>query len=261
MDRNAFQHTRLKIGRARFHIAELEREIAEFMARRPYVCLISERRVGGQFQMQFTTYTREAPPEILPLLLGDVVHNLRVSLDVAANALVALSNYIPKGVYFPFGTDEAHFEAQMKDKMKGASAEAKNLVRALKPYRGGNDTLRALHDLDIVDKHSAPLVCENVVTSPSMTVQGIGTPAGFSLDYSAAGLKPIDQSLFAEPWHPTDGYKLVGMVDDDKVTHTFCFAKKLPLGGEPAIESLYNLAEAIEGIVQTFEAHFFGDQS
>ncbi len=87
---------------------------------------------------------------------GDIIHNLRSALDHVAITAVESNGGDSKGVYFPFAADEAGLEDQIRSKkFNRASAAAIDLLRQLKPYKGGNDRLRALHDLDISDKHKA----------------------------------------------------------------------------------------------------------
>jgi hypothetical protein len=96
--------------------------------------------------------------EGLPLeieeISGDAIHNLRSSLDHLAVGLVSLNGKSSKGVHFPFSENADQLNEMIKRKnFHRASMESQDLLRELQPYRGGNFALRALHDMDIMDKH------------------------------------------------------------------------------------------------------------
>lgn len=243
MSYRPFNNARLKLRRGRRHISEFEAEIASFLAREPYQIILSESRISPpRIEYHWTTHTHEAPPEELAMILGDAVHNLRVALDVLANDTVALGGNIPKGVYFPFAKDAADLEKQIKEKMKGATPEAKEFVRTLKPYKGGNEPLRALHDLDIQDKHISPLQVSHSQTSAPGRVGNDGVEWQY---------EPI-QTL--PDWYtPPPGDKVLGLVRWD---HEAVFEKGLPYAGKPVIGTLNDLAQLVDGVIQTFEAHF-----
>ena len=92
--------------------------------------------------------------ELLALILGDAVHNLRSALDHMAVDLVVLNGKSPKRVYFPFANSESELDKQIKDKnFDRTSPTAIAELKKLQPYKGGNRLLRGLHDLDVMDKH------------------------------------------------------------------------------------------------------------
>jgi hypothetical protein len=58
-----------------------------------------------------------------------------------------------RGTYFPIADSWKEFEAAGHKKVQGASKNAVELIRQIRPYKGGNNTLWRLHRLDIADKH------------------------------------------------------------------------------------------------------------
>lgn len=257
MSYKPFQHAHAKVARARKHIADLEAGAVAFLAQKPHVAIIAEERLGPNGALgtkyHLQTYCVVGMPADFPLVLGDATHNLRVALDVLANDAVALSNTIPKGVYFPFGKDPAHLEGQINEKLKGATPDTKDLVRSLKPYPGGNDALRALHDLDIQDKHIAPLDMANTITTPGAQMRD------GRLDYSQAGLEPLDRSILPGPLNFPPTARVLGMSRDFDCQ--VILAKGMPMSGKPVIGVLNELSELVEGVIETFEAHLLRSKS
>ena len=93
-------------------------------------------------------------PNEIAHIVGDIIHNLRASLDFAACDLAELNGATSlEGVYFPFGKTKESFEASSKEKMRKLSNRAKEHIRSLMPYRGGNEILWLIHYLDLGDKH------------------------------------------------------------------------------------------------------------
>lgn len=96
-------------------------------------------------------------PFSFSIAAGAYINVIRSALDIVAVALskrYGITN--PKNIYFPVVESAAIFQGM---KFKGAelvkrmpSADRK-IIEALKPYRGGNDAIFALHHLDITRKH------------------------------------------------------------------------------------------------------------
>ena len=49
-----------------------------------------------------------------------------------------------------------------------AAPEVVQIIRSLKPYKGGNEALRAIHDLDIFDKHKTIIPCLGITDIPDL---------------------------------------------------------------------------------------------
>lgn len=92
-------------------------------------------------------------PSDIAVIVVEILHNLRVPLDYLACALARHNTGSDKGVYFPFGQNEAGFVGQAEQKCKKVSTEALAMIRALKPYKGGNDLLWSIHEMNRADKH------------------------------------------------------------------------------------------------------------
>jgi hypothetical protein len=96
---------------------------------------------------------------------GDVVHNFRSALDHLAQQLVLVgmecAPVIPltpkelKLIEFPIAETAEKYESDKAAKIQRMLPEAIEAIDAQKPYKGGNDNLWRIHQLDIIDKHRA----------------------------------------------------------------------------------------------------------
>ena len=93
---------------------------------------------------------------------GAYINAIRSSLDILATALahrygVARSDK----AYFPIAKSAAEFESGSGFKghefVMGLPDHCRDILRSLQPYRGGNDNLVLLHDMDIERKHKSLL--------------------------------------------------------------------------------------------------------
>jgi len=92
---------------------------------------------------------------------GDLVHNLRSALDHLAQQLVFVGSpnltpsTIDRQIGFPIAESVTQYETIKARKVDGMRTEAKEAIDRLKPYKGGNDPLWRVHELDNIDKHRA----------------------------------------------------------------------------------------------------------
>ena len=86
--------------------------------------------------------------------VGDAIQNLRSALDHLGTQLVIANGKQPtRHTAFPIFDDLPRYEAESKRIVKGMRQDAIDAIKAVKPYKGGNDNLWRLHRLNIVDKH------------------------------------------------------------------------------------------------------------
>ena len=88
---------------------------------------------------------RRKRPSSFPRIIGDVLQ-LRAALDLMAVQLVRRDES-DEDADFPFSKIATDFDTLQSRNMHRASAQAIALLKSLKPYPGGNDPLRDLHDL------------------------------------------------------------------------------------------------------------------
>jgi hypothetical protein len=259
MQHEPFLGPKLKVARGRRHTAELDAKVSAYFKNDPWAVLLQLDIHSGQHRIALVG--REGVPSEFSVIFGDAVHNFRTALDILANDLVALGGVQPKKVYFPFGKDSAGFEGEMKSKMGQARPDIQAIIRSLKPYTGGDEVLRAMHDLDIGDKHIAivgigsggntgvvPLIQTNAESLP----QG-GGRLTFVAAFHAMKTVSIDLTGFPSgPAHIVTIGKIVASEIDCVIV------KGLPLEGRSVVKSLNDMGDLVESIVQTFETHCFG---
>jgi hypothetical protein len=237
-----FDSPRLKICRAGSHITELNRLLDEFVSQKPVVIVA---KLGG-----FSFEVQKPFPKDIPLTIGDAAHNLRTALDLLAGDLVHLNGKSTKGVYFPFANDEIGLDEQIKDKhFDRAAADVIDLLKTLKPFKGGDDLLRALHDLDILDKHQ--------LIVPAI---GGGTAKHVTLTFPDGRKQGIANISGAMNQMDFGGYPPGTVIEAGSIEPLVIFGhgSPIPLVGTPVFESLQKLAKTTLGVVETFEAHCFG---
>jgi hypothetical protein len=168
----SFRHAALKVKWANERIKNLEALCNDFLATKPYVAGI-EDNAGGDFQIGMT---RPVPPAI-PLLMGDIVANIRSSLDYAWMGLVrAASGPKAKKRTLPIGDNRKGVIAMIADHPIGAAIEeAKRLLGdTIKSHRdfsdGGNRALAALNELANWNKHNMLIAQVGAVTAHATQV-------------------------------------------------------------------------------------------
>jgi hypothetical protein len=140
---------RVKIERAKKHLRNMEAELIAF-GKREFHAVTTEAN---------SHFTELGKYRILPFDAlsgaGDIIHNLRSALDHLAGQLVWVgSGKEPsRRVEFPIAKDAATYEGEKARKVEGMIPEVVKAIDALKPYKGGNDALWRIHELDNIDKH------------------------------------------------------------------------------------------------------------
>lgn len=146
-----FFNSKVKIERARMHIRELDEELAEYLKTKPFRVVV-EKDPESENHL-WTLRVKNEPPPQLSEIIGDAAHKLSAALDLMASDLVSMAGGKSKNVYFPFGEDAVGFERVIKlSGIDRAGEDIVELVRSLEPYKGGNELLAAIHNLDGTDR-------------------------------------------------------------------------------------------------------------
>lgn len=235
--------------RARQHYGELMNEIRAFLLREPFYLEIIPGPTPDT--KSWVIHVREEVPPEFSAILGDCIHNLRASLDLLACEIVRLSGNGDDDVAFPFSKSAATFETTLKErKLTRAIPAAIALLRMLKPYHGGNNQLRAIHDLDIMDKH--------IMLIPTTDMVGMPNYLGGPELKLGERVGPIREGLTAQA--PADITPHLRIGGQSRGTFSLHFPDVVhsgapaPLAGQEIIPELVRLANLVESIIGQFAA-------
>lgn len=144
----------LKIERADKHIKELHTALRAFIDSRPYT--VRTKTDPQTRRLIYYIAKAEPVPVELALITSDIFQNLRTALDYLVCALVRANGASDRQSAFPIldaGPISGNAKAQFEQKTEGMRDEAKDIIRGIKPYKGGDDLLWSLHKLNNRDKH------------------------------------------------------------------------------------------------------------
>ncbi len=240
-----FSASRLKIDRAKKHINDLNEMIRAF-AVDSYTLSIQRDAQFGYDCVQIDT-TQSVPDDFAPVI-GDALHNLRSSLDLAINEIV-FNHFTIYDDYtvFPFRKTRDDLVAAIKGaKIYQASKEVCDFIlNIVKPYKGGNDALWALHDLNILDKHRL-LVPFMQVTAVNDIVAEDDRGAKIVI-----GTWAITRNRTAT--HECVGHANIKITNKGKATLMVLFDDGMPMEGCAVVETLIQFTELVSGVLDGIE--------
>ena len=190
----------------------------------------------------------------LALILGDALHNLKAALDILVNEVVfrRLHRY-DDYTRFPFRKTRDELIAAVNGGLIHQASEAvcDFIVDVIKPYKGGNDALWALHDLNILDKHRLLLPVMHVDVIHGIRVK------------DDRGHEDV-----IEPW-VISGRRIARYEmgrSNCKITNygnpsvLVLFDSGLPLAGEPVLPSLQHFVEVVRGVIKDVVKVFLAEE-
>jgi len=146
--------SKLKIDRAREHIADLKKRIRK---KHPFTYVLE---TDTETAKRSTFCKRdESMANIVGIIVGDIIHNLRSAIDHAYWYRVGPFATTPqeeKKVQFPFFKDRTGLGESVKEGMAARVSDVfTDAIISLEPHcgSGGNHLLYSIHELDIIDKH------------------------------------------------------------------------------------------------------------
>jgi hypothetical protein len=156
MTTDLFDEPRAKLVRARKHLDELTAAEAAFNATNP---IVVETGIDEDGNPALLLRAVRFPDLQCSAIAGDVLNNLRASLDLTVNAACRVNGRTNLSkTYFPIMLSEDDWPDMTSGKgnrMKAASPAIKKLVKSYKPWKSGNPILHALSRLVGLDKHQA----------------------------------------------------------------------------------------------------------
>ncbi len=246
-----FQASRLKIWRANLLFEGLEFKIRNYMARNPAHANIRPALPPKDSGMVYHEIVIVEPiPITFSASIGDVIHNLRTALDLLVCDLVRDNNGNPEEVYFPFAKNSTDLDVIIaKRKIDQAKPEAVNLLRNFKPYlENGNEALRGIHDLDIIDKHRELLLTHGRIVIPHSNGNPIIPSSGVQFS-SQSGVGIISRGHTRASNWPI-GERL-------PVTFDITFPQGVPFAAQPLIKTCVDLIREFTDLIDRFESLCF----
>lgn len=232
-----------KVKRADKHIIDLGHAVAAFLDSKPYK-VGSKNHPALEDATTFFVEKAIAIPANIPIVAGDAIHNLRSALDHLAWQLVEASGSTA-GTWTGFPIyDPSKFSTHKKEvafferKVQGMRPEIVDAIRRENPYKGGNHTLWAIHDLNIVDKHH--LLLATGFASPRFRVRD-------TFDVPLMGWFPIKE-----------GEDIVTITHKVSPDEKIEFAFEIILGedgvfqGEPLLVAFQTMLDVVKNLVSNF---------
>lgn len=251
-----FSGPRVKVRRAKQHIHSFEVEQANLIRDPLFTVTIKPNHVATNMVDYVATMLRPMPEE-LAAIAGDAIHNLRSALDLLAGDLVRINGQSAKGVHFPFARDAAGLEEQIKNKkVYLAAPDVVDMIRALAPYKAGNHALRALHDLDLVDKHQLLLPVIQGASLPDLELNFVND-VYFRRPPNVPTLIDVGPNGYLFSAKAGEGIgdqrKMIGA--SIGALPEVLFGPETPFPKSRVLPTLNQLADLTEGIVEAFAAH------
>jgi hypothetical protein len=246
-----FYGARLKIERAEKHINDLRKRAIAFA---PDAYTLSVQFNGETGEEFIEIEVADNLPGDFPLIIGDTLHNLTGALDFSVNdVVISRVRKWDSHTRFPFRDARDKVETAINGALikQASPAVANFIIHDVKPYKGGNDALWALHNLNILDKHRLLL--------PLMQVSAVN------------GIRAEDENgkvVFDGTWvitgkrkaiHDCTGYRNVKITNNGKAVLLIFFDHGLPMQGESIIPALHQLLEVVYGVVDGIERTFLAE--
>jgi len=257
---------RIKIQRAKDHIANLRREKDAWIGRKPYRLTSNVNTKGGKIMLNINVI--EPIPDQFSAIMGDAIHNLRSALDHLVWALVIANGETPTEVnQFPINYNLASLEKAIPKCLKGVDPKAISAIKKLQPHKGGygnpgNEILWSLYDLDRIDKHRMILLVGAAHTKTQLRFS-IGYPPQKGFRWIGPPIVAANQALAV----PVEDGKTVAEIDIiplppevnlyGAITMEILFGDGNAVSGQPLAEVLPILGKHVEGIINAFDAEFF----
>jgi hypothetical protein len=239
----------LKIQRASEHLGDLYARHRYFGTPHPYGIYTERDEEAKVVRYRFHLY-KTIPPE-WSLIIGDLLHNLRSALDLIAWQLVEANGNRPdEHTKFPIGESEKAWESGesgakiLQRKGHAIGDEPMAVLRTLKPYKGGDDALYALHRLNIEDKHH-------------LLIPAYGARIDTVLVFPNGRFIPLWDSHHGPPTVLEEGTVLATMPFDTEGEMKPQFLIDIALGeapvaGKEMLPMLTELASQVDGVLKAF---------
>lgn len=240
-----FSGPRLKIIRAKQHIADFHARMVAFSKTDYYRLYVDKDSQTGNNAIKFEIV--KPIPEDTALIIGDAIHNLKGALDFAINDIVFEKlGERPRFTRFPVrGSREELINAMNGGTIRKASVAISDLiVDVIKPYKGGNDSIYALHDMNVIDKHQLLLPVVHVSSLVGVDAEDENQ------NRIIGGTFVVSEGKVNIPLVSSSNFKIT---NHGKAAFQVFFGKGTPIEGKPVIYTLQDFTQAVTAIMDAFD--------
>jgi len=239
-----FRGPRLKIERAKQHIGDLHARLCA-LSTTDYHRLSVERDPNTGDHLLAFEITQPLPDDVA-LIVGDAIHNLKSALDFAINDVVfEKTGKRSRHTKFPVYDSRSDLVVALNGgTIRPASETIANLLLdGIKPYKGGNDAIWAIHDLNIQDKHALLLPVIQIASLLDVCAE------------DERGNRILNGSLITVTGRVSVSFAAttkIKITNHGKATFAIFFDKGLPVEGHNVIETLRTFTEVVGGVIDAF---------
>jgi hypothetical protein len=240
-----FESPKLKVERAKRHTVDYLATL-KTITDGDYIQLFAKLDPETRDRTLIGIHFAKPLPSDLRLAAADAIYNLRSALDQATCRCAVLAGKAPDGTYFPHGIDKAGFEASIAKKCKKIPESIRAAIATFEPYYGGHGYLfRALHDLNLIDKHTDLIQAHVALKRVSVTPGAGSLPQGKRTIWHRTedGLEVVSGPAPA----PTD------INQNIEFTISVTFAEIDALRGKAVLHVLNQLCELVERTIGMME--------
>jgi hypothetical protein len=193
----SFAGIRLKLDHAKAHAEVFDRCFTEFLQGQPYSINIQSDGKPAH-TVHFCWQVKEAPPVDLTLILGDLLTNLRATLDYLVWQLVLAAGGVPTDRNaFPCVRDAKNWHSAREDRLAGVDPRWAGEIEKLQPYHRPQQPerhpLAVLDTINNINKHRA--LPPTVMTLPAWRIGLEGDLGGRTMSFDQWLDRPIEDGV------------------------------------------------------------------
>ncbi len=249
----SFHQSKRKVNRASAHHAWLSSEFTAYGRRLTAQFVVSAEK-PGMSRLEFS----ESIHSDVPLVIGELIHNLRSALDIMVCDIARRQGITPgKRLSFPIEETKGALSKRLKeDYFTALGSDFKDVMLAAEPYLDGDALIYGLSKLDNLDKHQLIIPLMNVAwTRPAVDLLAEKLTRDFGLQPGAivgiGGGMPMllregeematldAASMFPDP------------ISSDRPA-TALFAKGLPFAGQHILTVLDDMKHRVIAVLEDF---------
>ena len=195
---------KLRLDWASAGIDHLEELVDSFLATKPCEVNDSVTREGENAHISYVLDVYCQPPPTIRFAIGDVIHNLRATLDnlvwgVGQAQVPKADDYLGLAFY----GSESMFQEEYLPRINKLPEPIRDWITSIQPYQGPNHVvlLQRLNDIWNKDKHRAPLVVITAGQTGTLDYSGDTTPLRHMTFYTSTGqIGQQDLAIAILPW-------------------------------------------------------------